>query len=94
MNILFKYLKESKEEFKKVTWPTKKATINYSLLVIAISIFLAIFIGLSDFILNSGLEKIVDITASTPQVQKTNTKAPNFQVGDVQVKTDKQNTNK
>lgn len=53
------YIKESIAELKKVTWPTKKQTTNYTLLVIGISLAVAIFIGLADFILALGVEKVI-----------------------------------
>ena len=53
------YLKGSIEEMKKVTWPTKKEAKNYTLLVIGISLGVAVFLGLLDFIFNFGLEKII-----------------------------------
>ncbi len=56
---LKKYLVESYYEMKKVTWPTKTQTTNYSLLVIGMSVALAIFFGVLDYILNIGLEKII-----------------------------------
>jgi preprotein translocase subunit SecE len=59
INQLFTYVKSSYVELKKVTWPTKKETINYTLLVIGISIFVAAFIGIADFFLNIGVEQII-----------------------------------
>jgi preprotein translocase subunit SecE len=53
------YLKGSIEEMKKVTWPTKKEAKNYTLLVIGISLGVAAFLGLLDFIFNLGMEKII-----------------------------------
>jgi preprotein translocase subunit SecE len=44
------YIKSSIEEMKKVTWPTKKETYNYTLLVIGISIGVAVFLGSMDYI--------------------------------------------
>jgi len=46
-------------EMKKVVWPTKKQTINYSAVVIGLSLVLAAFFGFLDYILNLGLEKII-----------------------------------
>ena len=43
MNKLLNYIKGSVEEMKKVTWPTKKETYNYTLLVIGISLAVAVF---------------------------------------------------
>lgn len=59
MNQATKYIKESIEEMKKVTWPTKKETQRYSLLVIGISIAVAIFLGVLDYIFNWGFEQIL-----------------------------------
>lgn len=59
MNKLTNYLKESVSEMKKVTWPTKKETYNYTILVIGISLAVAVFLGALDFIFNLGLQFIV-----------------------------------
>jgi len=56
---LKEYLIGSYAEMRKVTWPTKKQTTNYSLLVIAMSIGMALFLGILDYFLNIGLEKII-----------------------------------
>lgn len=56
MNKLTEYLKGAIEEMKKVTWPTKKETQNYTMLVIGISIGMAIFLGLLDFAFSKGIE--------------------------------------
>jgi preprotein translocase subunit SecE len=53
------YIKETKAEMKHVNWPTKSQAINYSLLVIGISIGTAIILGLFDFVFSLGLEKII-----------------------------------
>lgn len=56
MNKLSNYVKESVAEMKKVTWPTKKETYKYTLLVIGISIGVAIFLGILDYIFTIGFE--------------------------------------
>ncbi len=53
------YIKASIHELKKVTWPTKKQVRDYSLIVIVMSIGMAIFFGILDYILNLGLEQII-----------------------------------
>ena len=47
---LVNYVKSSFEEMKKVTWPTKKETYNYTLLVIGVSLAVAIFLGALDYL--------------------------------------------
>ena len=62
MNIFQKitaYIKDSIAELKKVTWPTKKQTLNYTLLVIGISLGLAAFIGIIDYILSVGIQQVI-----------------------------------
>lgn len=53
------YLVGSLQEMKKVTWPTKKQTINYSVLVIGMSVAMALFFGILDYALSFGLTKII-----------------------------------
>ncbi|MFA5175415.1 MAG: preprotein translocase subunit SecE [Patescibacteria group bacterium] len=49
------YFIGSYAEMKKVTWPTKKQTINYSLMVIGLSVGMAAFFGILDYSLNLGI---------------------------------------
>ena len=51
-NKLANYIKASVEEMKKVTWPTKKETYNYTLLVIGLSLAVAAFLGTLDYLFN------------------------------------------
>lgn len=53
------YFRESKDELKKVVWPSRKQTINHTVLVVAISLFVAAFLGLVDLAMNYGIEKII-----------------------------------
>jgi len=45
MEKIIAYFKSAWAEIKKVSWPTKKETYNYTLLVIGISLGTAIFLG-------------------------------------------------
>lgn len=53
------YLFESAHEVKKVTWPSRKQTIHYSIVVIAISLGVAVFFGALDFVLSQGLSTLI-----------------------------------
>jgi len=55
------YFKTANVELKKVVWPTKKETTNYSLAVIAVSLGIALFFGILDVIFNLGLEKLIGL---------------------------------
>ncbi|MBN2884921.1 preprotein translocase subunit SecE [Patescibacteria group bacterium] len=59
MSKITRYLQESLEEMKKVTWPSKKETYHYTLLVIGISLAIAAFLGILDYIFNYGLETLI-----------------------------------
>ena len=60
---LISYLREAKEELQKVSWPSRMATVRYSLLVIGVSILMAGFFAGLDWALNVGLEKLIEISA-------------------------------
>ncbi|MFA6194420.1 MAG: preprotein translocase subunit SecE [Patescibacteria group bacterium] len=60
MSKLTTYFKESVAELKKVTWPTKRETYNYTLLVIGISLGVAIFLGLLDYIFAQGFQFMIN----------------------------------
>lgn len=59
MNKIIQYLKSAIDEMKKVSWPTKKETYNYTILVIGLSLGVAIFLGLLDLIFGWGLQFII-----------------------------------
>lgn len=45
MNKVVNFFQEAKAEMLKVNWPTKKQTLNYTGLVVAVSIVVAGFLG-------------------------------------------------
>ncbi len=57
MNI-FNFLREVKGEMKHVNWPTRKQTIIYTALVIVVSIFVALYVGVFDHIFTLGIEQL------------------------------------
>jgi len=62
MNIIQRttdYIKTSQQELKKVVWPTKKEVTQHTLMVIGISIGVAVFLGVIDFILNIVLSYVI-----------------------------------
>lgn len=54
-----KWFREMKSELKKVQWPTKKQTINNTLIVIACVIVVGVFIWLFDFVANEAIRWII-----------------------------------
>ena len=59
MNKLITYIKESLAEMKKVTWPSKKETYRYTVLVIVLSLAVAAFLGALDYIFNFGFQLVI-----------------------------------
>lgn len=59
MNKVITFLKESKEELQKVNWPSKRQTMNYTLIVIGMSLFVAIFLGSLDLAFEKILGKFI-----------------------------------
>lgn len=53
------YFHGAYSEAKKVTWPTQKQTTNYSLLVIAMTVGMAVFFAAVDYALNLGLTQLL-----------------------------------
>jgi len=49
MDKITNFLREAKEELIKVNWPSKQQIINYTLMVIGISLAVAIFLGGLDY---------------------------------------------
>lgn len=54
------YLKEVKNEMTHVSFPTKKQTFLYTVLVIAFSLIVAASLGFFDFLFKAGLEKVLN----------------------------------
>ena len=56
---LAEYIKETRGEMKHVNWPTRKQSVNYTLLVIGISVGTAIVLSVADYVFSLGLEKFI-----------------------------------
>jgi preprotein translocase subunit SecE len=53
------FLRESKTELKKVKWPTLRETLQYTLVVIIISLVVAAYLGGLDYIFSFLLRKFI-----------------------------------
>ncbi|KPJ57268.1 hypothetical protein AMJ49_01545 [Parcubacteria bacterium DG_74_2] len=54
-----KFLKEAKIEAKRISWPTKKETFRYTLIVIGTFIFVALILGGFDLLFTRFLNKFI-----------------------------------
>jgi len=59
MTKITEYFKETKAELKHVNWPGKSKTIFYTIIVVVLSLLVAYFLGIFDFIFTKGLEQII-----------------------------------
>ena len=56
-----KWLHELKVELKKVQWPTKKQTVNNTLIVIACVVVVGLFIWVFDFVATSVIDLLISL---------------------------------
>jgi preprotein translocase subunit SecE len=49
-NIVVRYIKETRAELRKVVWPTREETQNLTLIIVSVTVAMAIFLGLLDYI--------------------------------------------
>jgi preprotein translocase subunit SecE len=59
MTNVFTFLTEVKAELSKVVWPTRKQTINYTVVIIIFSIVMAVILGAADLGLLQLFAKLV-----------------------------------
>jgi preprotein translocase subunit SecE len=57
LNKISTFLKEVRLEMKKVNWPSRQETIQYTLIVIGVSVAVAIYLGGLDFLFSFLLNK-------------------------------------
>ena len=54
-----RFLKEVVAELKKVTWPTRKDLVSYTIAVIVFVILISVVVGVLDFVFQRGFMLIV-----------------------------------
>ena len=59
MNPITTFFRETKGELKKVSWPTKEQTIQYTLVVIGVSAAVTVFLGGLDYIFAQTLNTFI-----------------------------------
>lgn len=53
------YFKEVRAEMKHVSWPTRRITVVYTSIVIGVSLGVAIYLGLLDYLFSLAIRHIV-----------------------------------
>jgi len=49
-NPVVRYFNETRAELRKVTWPTQEETKNLTLIIVAVTVAMAIFLGTLDYV--------------------------------------------
>jgi preprotein translocase SecE subunit len=62
---LIQYLKDTQGELRHVAWPTQTQTVVFTVLVVALSIFVSLYLGLFDYIFTGVLERVVGATGGS-----------------------------
>ena len=58
---LTEYLKDTRGELRKTSWPTRQQATNLTLIVLAVTIVMAAFLGALDFVFAQVVRLIVSI---------------------------------
>jgi preprotein translocase subunit SecE len=53
-NRLVRYLRETYYELKRVSWPTRSEAVNLTVIVVAVTTFMAVVLGLMDWVFSRG----------------------------------------
>jgi len=59
MSRIVNYLKETRGEMKHVSWPTRRQTIYFTIVVTIVSLATAFFLGFFDFIFSTLLDTFI-----------------------------------
>ena len=56
---MINYFKEVRAELKHVSWPSRRLTILYTIVVVAISLGTAVYLGLLDYIFSAVIKHLI-----------------------------------
>ncbi len=59
MSTLINYLRDVRAELRHVSWPTRSQAINYTIIVLVISVATGLFLGLLDFTFSMVLKRFI-----------------------------------
>jgi len=58
-NFIVRYFKETRAELRKVNWPTRRQAINLTLIVLAVTAFMAAVLGVIDYLFSQLFSLII-----------------------------------
>ncbi|MBM3260967.1 preprotein translocase subunit SecE [Candidatus Kaiserbacteria bacterium] len=70
-NRIVQYVKDTRGELHHVAWPTQHQTIVYTILIAAVSVFIALYLGLFDFFFTTSLAKGLNTLPRTSPIEVT-----------------------
>lgn len=56
---MFNYFKDVRAELRHVSWPSRQQTIIYTIVVIAVSLGAAVYLGLLDYVFAAIVKRII-----------------------------------
>lgn len=59
-NSVARYLKETRGELRKVTWPTRDESQRLTIIVIAVTIAFALFLWVFDFLFSNAIQALIE----------------------------------
>lgn len=67
---LIQYIKDTQGELSHVAWPTRVQTIVFTVLVILLSAFISLYLGVFDYLFTTGLGEVVGrLPQSAPAIE-------------------------
>ena len=60
-NPIFRYFKETRAEVRKVSWPTRQEALRLTLVVLAVTISMAIILGILDYVFSQLMGFVVTL---------------------------------
>jgi preprotein translocase subunit SecE len=60
-NALVRYLRETRGELRKVTWPTRQESQRLTAIVLGVTAAMALFLGILDFVFSRGVQALVRV---------------------------------
>ena len=60
-NFLVRYFKETRSELRKVNWPSRQEARTLTLVVLAVTVAMAVLLGVLDFVFNQLLNGIINL---------------------------------
>ncbi|MDP9249268.1 MAG: preprotein translocase subunit SecE [bacterium] len=61
MSKITEYLKETRTELKHVIWPSRRQTLFYTIIVIVLSVAVAYYLGVFDYLFSILLGRVISI---------------------------------